>query len=291
MAISEVPIEILRDVESVLQCRIDQFLPAGGGCINHGGRLETSKGTFFIKWNKAETLPLMFKTETKGLQLLRDSKTIRVPKAIFESVAGNLQYLVLEYIESKPRNLSYWSDFGRNLALLHKHSNESFGLDHHNYVGSLKQYNNEEKSWVEFFISQRLEIMVKMACERDYIGSKERKRFDALYKALNSVLSVEEPSLLHGDLWAGNVIADDLGGPCMIDPAVYYGNREVDLAMTQLFGGFDKAFFGPYNEEFPLTEGYESRIRIYQLYPLLVHVNLFGKSYLPKVVSILNEFV
>jgi protein-ribulosamine 3-kinase len=291
MAISDVPGEILRDVETALHCSVSQFSPTGGGCINHGGRLQTSKGPFFIKWNRTEALPQMFKTESKGLKLLRDTKTIHVPEVVLESVAGNLQYLVLEYIESKLQNARYWTDFGRNLALLHKNSNESFGLDHDNYVGSLKQYNHQETSWGEFLISQRLDIMVKLAGERGHIDSRAREKFDALYKRLNSILSDEKPSLLHGDLWAGNLIVDDLGSPCMIDPAVYYGNREVDLAMTQLFGGFDKAFFESYNEEFPLAEGYESRIRIYQLYPLLVHVNLFGKSYLPKVVSILNEFV
>jgi fructosamine-3-kinase len=166
-----------------------------------------------------------------------------------------------------------------------------FGLDHENYIGSLTQINSVKSDWLDFYINERLGYQLKMAVDHGKLGSGTVQDFEQFYVFLESFLPSEAPSLLHGDLWGGNLMIGSAGEPVIFDPAVYYGNREVDLAMTRLFGGFSSRFYETYNEEFPLLPGYEDRIDVYQLYPLLVHVNLFGGGYISQVKSILNQFI
>jgi fructosamine-3-kinase len=163
-------------------------------------------------------------------------------------------------------------------------------LDHDNYIGSLRQFNKYQSTWTEFFIEQRLNIQLKLAFDNGLAKSDWTKQFESLYKKLSSLLPEETPSLLHGDLWSGNLITDEHGGPCLIDPAVYYGNREADLAMTKLFGGFADEFYSVYEANSRIAPGYNDRLDLYNLYPLLVHVNLFGSSYIPSVDAILRRF-
>ncbi|HZI24010.1 MAG TPA: fructosamine kinase family protein, partial [Chryseolinea sp.] len=154
----------------------------------------------------------------------------------------------------------------------------------------LPQFNNQNTSWVNFFIEQRLQVQVNLAIENGVAKADWEKKFAALYNKLPGLIPVEAPSLLHGDLWSGNLITDEKGEPCLIDPAVYYGNREADMAMTKLFGGFSGRFYAAYQEAFPLSPGHEQRVDLYNLYPLMVHVNLFGGSYVHSVESILGAF-
>lgn len=285
------PPEIVRKIEELTNERVKGFSLVGGGCINNGGRLVTDKGHYFVKWNDAQQYPRMFEAEAKGLALLRQPECIRVPVPVSHGHAGGYQFLLLEHIEQASKSRGYWDDFGVKLAALHRQSGETFGLDHDNYIGSLPQYNDRDTSWIGFFVARRLRPQVELAYQGNRIDVDVCRKFDALFEKLATMLPGERPSLVHGDLWSGNLLADEGGEPCLIDPAVYYGNREVDLAMTQLFGGFENTFIYAYNSVFPLLPGYSARFDIYNLYPLLVHLNLFGSSYRPQVVSILRQYV
>jgi fructosamine-3-kinase len=203
--------------------------------------------------------------------------------------ADDYQGLILEFVESKSKTDCYWKNLGDGLADLHKKTNTKFGLDHSNYIGSLPQYNDWSTSWIDFFIDMRLSVQLKLAVDNNQFPREIIGAFERLYKLLPSLLPVEKPSLIHGDLWSGNVI-DHLDEPCLIDPAVHYGNRESEIAFTQLFGGFDESFYRSYNESFKLQDGFQRRVDIYNLYPLLVHVNLFGGGYARQVRGILGRY-
>lgn len=290
------PLSVSNDVTNFLSKKFNadfilkDFTPTSGGCINNGGRLTTSRGIFFIKWNHAKRYPGMFMAEAKGLELLASADVIRVPKVVGVSENQDYQFILLEFISSQKHSAHYWELLARQLAKLHMKSGEYFGLDHNNYMGSLPQYNDVKKSWVDFFITQRLNVQLKIAIDSQAIDEFVLKKFEKLYQKISSILTDENPSLIHGDLWGGNLLTDENGNPCLIDPAVYFGNREVDLAMTQLFGGFANEFYEVYQEVYPLPKGAQERFDIYNLYPLLVHVNLFGQGYLNQVLNILNSF-
>ena len=166
----------------------------------------------------------------------------------------------------------------------------SFGLDHDNYIGSLPQSNHQHTSWVEFFIEERLEKQIALAKNSGALNNSTIQQFNNLFKRLKEIIPEEKPSLLHGDLWNGNYMLAADGCACLIDAAVYYDHREMDLAMTRLFGGFPEEFYESYHETFPLSSGFEERVDIHNLYPLLVHVNLFGGSYISQVKSVLSRF-
>ena len=270
---------------------ISDFKYASGGCINTGGVMDTSFGKMFIKWNDRHRFPKMFEVEFKGLQLLRSPNVIKVPEPLLSAEAGEFAFLVTEYISSSSRSEGYWDFLGANLAALHEITSTDFGLDHDNYIGSLPQVNNPGNDWIEFYINNRLEYQVKMAIDDGKMGSSSIDDFQRFYSILHTTLPKEIPSLLHGDLWSGNLMTGPVGEPVIFDPAVYYGNREIDIAMTRLFGGFSNRFYEVYNESFPLLPGYEERIDIYQLYPLLVHVNLFGGGYISQVKGILKRYL
>lgn len=291
MRVTAIPHDIIIKLQAELNFIITNFSPASGSCINNGGILKTSKGEFFLKWNDATTYLDMFEAEAKGLRLLKQSNTFTIPEVIVHGVTEKYQFLLLDYIQSKPRVTDFWKSFGKQLALLHLNTNGFFGLDHNNYIGSLPQINDPADNGVNFFIEKRLHFQLGLATDKNLVESKTRSQFEKLFNKLTSLLPDEKPALVHGDLWSGNLMVDENGNPCLIDPAVHYGSREADLAMTTLFGGFDMEYLDEYNHIYPLLNGYQERLSIYKLYPLLVHVNLFGKSYLPEVVSILNHFV
>lgn len=269
---------------------IKKCLPIGGGCINNTMKIETSEGNFFLKHNEAKRYPKMFEAEAKGLQILKSANEIFIPEVICYGEYGEESILVLEFLEPGKKQKNFFEDFGIRLAKLHKHSSEKFGLDHNNYIGSLPQSNKLHKSWIEFFIEERLEKQVKLARDSGAIGNLTIKQFNNLYNHFAEIFPNEKPSLLHGDLWNGNYMAASDGYACIIDPAVYYGFREMDIAMSKLFGGFSPEFYSSYNNEFPMEKGWQSRIDICNLYPLMVHVNLFGGGYLQEVKSILRRY-
>lgn len=291
-----IPDQIIRGARECLSktlqqdLTIDGFIPCGGGCINHGGKIQTSNGDYFIKWNDATRYPNMFNSEASGLNLLTKANAVRIPRQVGVDVSGSLQFIIMEFIQSKSRSIDYWELLGRGLATLHRTSAPAYGLDHDNYIGSLPQVNLAKPSWVEFFITERLEVQIRIGTNSRALDLSVVKKFEGLYTRLPTILHEEKPTLLHGDLWSGNLMTDDKGQPCLIDPATYYGHREVDLAMTQLFGGFSEDFYRSYQNAFPLERGFHERFDLYNLYPLLVHVNLFGQGYMSQLLSILKRY-
>jgi fructosamine-3-kinase len=250
--------------------------PVSGGDINEAFRFETSSGDFFVKKNSASRFPEMFEKEARGLKLLADAKEIPIPEVIFFGEEDDIAFLVLKFIESAPKQNNIWNSFGEKLAQLHKYSSEKFGLDHDNYIGSLHQSNNYHLSWTDFFREERLEVQVKIARDDDAIGRETVNAFERFYKRLDEIFPVEPPALIHGDLWSGNFMVNEIGEAVIIDPAVYYGHREMDLGMSQLFGGFSNEFYEAYQAHYPLENGWQQRMDYCNLYPLMVHVNLFG---------------
>jgi protein-ribulosamine 3-kinase len=291
------PDPLLSTVTTMLRRSISDSLsilnysPASGGCINNGGRLTTAHGSFFIKWNNALRFPGMFEAEAKGLKILAEPNIIDIPRVINTGECGGLQYIIMTYVDQRAPSSEYWKIFGEQLARLHHTTTTKFGLDHNNYIGSLPQANNFHSSWIDFFIQRRLVPQIDLAVKSGAIGTSMGKKFTDLFNVLPSLIVEEKPALLHGDLWSGNLMINEDGLPSLIDPAVYYGSREADLAMTQLFGGFNSTFIDAYHQTFPLSGGFEERIDLYNLYPLLVHVNLFGGSYVNQVQSILKRYV
>ncbi len=287
-----IPSAIVQAIQEKLKpTELDDFSFIPGGCINHGGILVTSRGYLFIKWNDRSAYPSMFEKEAKGLDLLRTTKTLRIPEVIGYGESEIFQFILLELIESKPRATDFWKTLGQKLASLHRHSAPSFGLDHNNFIGSLLQHNKPSNSWIDFFIHQRLEFQINLARDNDKPVHSLKKKLEKLYLKLPALMPVEKPALLHGDLWGGNLVSDEKGYPCLIDPAVYYGHREAELAYTQLFDHFDRTFYKTYEEVFPLEPGFEERVDIYNLYPLLVHLNLFDGNYLHQAEAIVNRFI
>ncbi len=269
---------------------IEQERPVGGGSINDSYRLDTNEGPFFVKVNHADQFPSMFVAEAHGLDLLGASETIRVPRVIATGEDHDDSFILMEWVEGGLKNDAFWTDFGRSLAALHRQTAPTFGLDRDNYIGSLKQVNTPRDNWADFFVHCRLEPQVRMAHDRKRIGDGDVLRFERLYARLGELFPQEPPALLHGDLWNGNFICNAKGQPVLIDPAVYYGHREMDIAMTKLFGGFDEGFYTAYNETWPLAAGWEERVDLCNLYPLLVHVNLFGGEYVGQVQEVVKRF-
>jgi len=261
-----------------------------GGCINNAVMLQTRQGPFFIKWNEGHHAD-MFEKEFRALQLLRKVGALRVPQPLVHGQIGPRYFLLMEYLESRYPQQNYWQNLGQGLALLHGHTAPQFGLDHNNYMGRLPQTNTANKEWVPFFIEQRLEVQLGLALYNEVVNAEFAEQYRALYPKLPDLLPAEQPAMLHGDLWSGNQMPGPEGEPCLFDPALYYGHREAELAMTKLFGGFEPEFYRAYNDTFPLDPGHEERYHIYNIYPLMVHVNLFGTSYLSGVQRVLKRYV
>ncbi len=266
------------------------YTNVGGGSINETYKISASEGLFFVKKNSASSFPQMFEKEALGIKTLGASKEIIVPEIIGTGEIDNIAFLILKYIKSGIIMSSFWDDFGTQLANLHRHTANKFGLAHDNYIGSLHQINKQHSTWSDFFREERLEYQIKLARDKGEMGKDTVIAFERFYKHLDNIFPIEPPALLHGDLWSGNFMVNENGQPVIIDPAVYYGHREMDLGMSQLFGGFDNQFYISYNDHFPLQQGWEERLQYCNLYPLLVHVNLFGESYLQSVKTILKKF-
>jgi fructosamine-3-kinase len=233
----------------------------------------------------------MFTEEARGLDWLRAATALRVPEVLAVADAENgPRFLALEHLDPGRRRPDFEEKLGRGLAALHRTGASSFGFEHDNYVGSLPQSNRAHLTWAAFYLEERLVPLVRRAIDRRHFVAGEGKKFDRLWSRLASLTGPEEPpSRLHGDLWGGNLHTDPEGQPCLIDPAVYGGHREIDLAMMRLFGGFGPRVFAAYDEAWPLAAGYEERVPLYQLYPLLVHVNLFGGGYAGSALRALDE--
>ena len=269
--------------------KVDIVREIAGGSINRSFYVKAGVKEFFIKLNKNAS-PDFFQRESEGLTELKKSGSFRIPQVITFGEFEETKFLLTEYITPSLSAHNYWDLAGRNLAKLHSVTSPVYGFHADNYIGALQQKNTTASNWIDFFIRNRIECQLDLAEKRTNI-TRIRTSFEKLFKILPQRLNTEPASLLHGDLWSGNIIVDEKGEPCLVDPAVYFGNREVDLAMTTLFGGFEQEFYQSYQEVFPLERGYKERFEIYNLYPLLVHYNLFGGSYLSSVEGTVNKIL
>ncbi|MBT8262258.1 MAG: fructosamine kinase family protein [Bacteroidia bacterium] len=276
----------IRSIAELHSLVLEGITPLAGGDINEVYLLQTSSGNLVVKLNNAERFPKMFETEKAGLELLSSTNTFRIPEVIANGETENTSYLLLEYILPGSKSTGFWTDFGVNLARLHKNRSDLYGWKHNNYIGSLFQSNAFTIKASDFYINERLRPQVNLARQNGYL-TEDLTRF---FKRVSEIIPNEPPALIHGDLWNGNYMVDKEGRPVLIDPSVSYSHREMDLAMMQLFGGFPSEVFLVYNEELPLESGWEERVSLWQLYYLLVHLNLFGAGYLGQVRSAISKY-
>lgn len=265
-----------------------------GGDINDAFELELKSGVrVFLKTNAAAHVS-MFPAEAAGLEWLRAAGALRVPEVLAVSNGRKSEpcFLVLELLTSGQPERDFDDRLGQGIAELHRFGAPRFGWERDNFIGTLPQRNAAQDTWADFFWYERLEPQLARAVAAGLASSRLRSGFERLASKLPQLVGPEEPpARLHGDLWGGNLHVDDRGAPCLIDPAAYGGHREVDLAMMRLFGGFGERVFRAYQEAYPLAPGHAERIALYQLYPLLVHVNLFGGNYVESVERSLARYV
>ncbi|HYO94601.1 MAG TPA: fructosamine kinase family protein [Polyangiaceae bacterium] len=264
-----------------------------GGDINDAHALTLEDGRRLFLKTQRRAPPGFFESEALGLDWLRAAAVIRIPRVIAVADATDpVPFLVLELLESAPPQRLFDEVLGQRLAALHQTSPGTLGFPRDNFIGLLPQSNATTSSWAEFWRARRLEPQLRRCVDAGRASYTLRRGFERLFASLPELLGPEEaPARLHGDLWGGNLHVDDAGEPALLDPAVYAGSREVDLAMMRLFGGFSERVFQAYAEAYPLAPGADERVTLYQLYPLLVHANLFGGSYARSVERALAQYV
>ena len=262
-----------------------------GGCISQARRLQGDKRSFFVKLSSAERLA-MFEAEAAGLAAIIASNSLRAPRPVAWGVAEGHSWLALEFIEFTSASASTSALLGERLAAMHRHTTDEFGWDRDNTIGSTPQPNPTTNDWISFFREQRLGFQLTLAA-RNSAPPPLLRLGQQLLAELPALFGAHRPqaSLLHGDLWGGNWAADTQGMPVIFDPAVYFGDREADLAMTELFGGFNSDFYAAYNGAWPLDPGYSARKRLYNLYHILNHFNLFGGSYAQQAEHMLKQIL
>lgn len=278
-------------LESVLGCNITNAEPVSGGDISKALCIHTSTERFFCKINQSSVALKMFQTEKLGLDEINQTNTIKSPKVLSYGQHEAISYLLMEFIETRNPTSKEMEGFGHQLGKLHSYPiGDFFGWKQDNFIGSLPQTNKNHSDWSLFYIHERLLPQLNLAREKGFLNSSEIPSKERLLKVCKQLMPEVIPALLHGDLWSGNYLISTLGIPYLIDPAVYFGHHEVDIAMTRLFGGFSSQFYQAYNEYIPKESCHEERNDIYQLYYLLVHLNLFGKSYYASVKQLLKTY-
>ncbi len=268
---------------------ITQRHTVSGGCINQSYSLSDGNLTYFVKLNQATKVE-MFAAEAQGLQEILATNTIKVPSPLCWGTTQNNSYLVMEWLEFNDGNSGSWEMMGQNLAKMHKAKvSQQFGWGVNNTIGSTPQINTLTANWADFFAEFRLGYQLKLAQRRSGNFPDYQKVVTIIREYL--INHNPQPSLVHGDLWSGNAAITIDGEPVIVDPAAYYGDREVDLAMTELFGGFPSAFYRGYNQEWQLDQGYQQRKTIYNLYHILNHFNLFGGGYGHQANKMIKQIV
>jgi fructosamine-3-kinase len=289
--------DLPRRVGERLGHRVTGTVDVAGGDTGQAYRMTLDDGrSVFVKRRPGATVDL-FHAEAAGLAWLAETATVRVPRVLAVGAddgggePGTDPFLALEWIEAGPRVADWDERLGRALAALHGFPVEGFGLHHVTFVGPLPQANDPRPTWPEFYVEQRLSPLVRRAVDDEVLPVEAAGLLDALARRLPALAGPVEPaSRLHGDLWAGNAVVGPDGGPWLVDPAVYGGHREMDLAMMRLFGGFGAGAFAAYREVHPLAEGHEQRVPLWQLYPLLVHAVLFGGGYASTALHLLRRY-
>ena len=273
---------------------IDGVRGVGGGCISNACRLEAAGRLYFLKWSEGEP-GLTFEAEAEGLRSLRVAASrLIIPEVL---VARNGEdtsrpgFILMEWIAEGPKGSDFWSTLGIGLGELHSSTGQSYGFHRPNFIGRIAQVNDVSDDWVVFFRLRRLEPQIEIARQTNRWRPRWDRLADRLLDQIGDVVpSTPEPSLVHGDLWAGNVIANEAGSPVLIDPATHFAHREVDLGMSELFGGFPVAFYDAYHDAWPIDPGYQERRDIYNLYHLINHLNHFGEAYAGQVERILQAY-
>jgi fructosamine-3-kinase len=286
-----IPDSLRSHLENLLEGSIKQAHLVSGGSVNEAAKITDTEGRdFFLKWNTSAPAD-MFPKEQKGLDLLKSAHSgLHCPKVINTGDAGGAHFILMTYIPQGKEKANSSRIFGEQLAALHKVTGDEYGLEYDNYIGRLPQSNKKHSDWIDFFVTERLEPQLKMALDGGKLPTAISKNFEHLYQQLPGLLPDEPASLLHGDLWGGNYCYNSEGNPAIYDPAVCYGHREIEIAFTHLFGGFSHDFYRAYQQSFPLQPDFDKRKDIYNLYPLLVHTNMFGASYALQVKSIISQF-
>lgn len=263
----------------------------GGGCIANAQRIIFKSGLkIFVKSGFGNS---MFQKEANGLKELARPKAIRIPQVL---LVGK-DFLILEFINSGSKLRNFFEVFGRQLAGMHRFTNAEYGFKEDNFIGSSQQANMPSSlgktDWGTFYFENRLLFQYKMAEKKGHVDEDFRSDFKKLEAKLPKIIekSDDPPTLMHGDLWGGNYMTDKSGLPVLIDPAVYYGHREADIAMTYVFGGFNATFYKAYQEAFPLEDGWEYRLNIYKLYHILNHLNIFGAGYYHEARSLIQFYL
>jgi len=292
-------IELKAEVENVLSNRfgkqvvINHFASLGGGCINNALKLNTNIGAFFMKWNANGPADLFAREAESLLELRKAAKGQIVVPEVFatKEVADDPGFLVQEFLPSKNTTFIDEEKLGRGLALIHKYSAPNFGFYNNNYCGATNQVNSWKENWIDFFRENRLQYLLNLIQNRNPLSVSESKIFDRLLDLIPELLPASvKPVLIHGDLWGGNYMISEKG-PALIDPASYYADREMEMGIMTLFGGFSDRFYAAYNEVIPLEADWEERNSLYQLYHILNHYYLFGGSYKMQALRIAQYFV
>jgi fructosamine-3-kinase len=282
--------ELALRIEALLGQRAASAHAVGGGNIAASWRVRLSSGDECFVKDYGDGPAGLARCEADGLRWLAEGKDLGVAEVL--GVADDAPLLVLRWIESAPKRHDFAERLGRGLAALHARGAEGFGHPQDNFIGSLAQSNAMQSSWPRFYAEQRIEPLVRLAAEAGRLSSRVVKETDMLLARLEDLCGPSEPpARLHGDLWSGNLMVDSDGSPCLVDPAVYGGHREIDLAMMQLFGGFEARTFQAYHEAYPLAPGHEERVALYQLYPLAAHVVLFGESYASSFAETVRRYL
>jgi len=282
--------EFQKHISNLLNEPLKSILSISGGDISVSYKVITSNNTYFLKTNSSKNALQMFKSEAFGLEYINKTKTIKSPTVHFCDSFQNTSFLLMDFIESKtPSNIDF-EYLGLKLAELHKNSSNAFGLDYDNFIGSLPQSNKLHENWSDFYAKERLIPQLELAKQIGLLSNKECPSENIIINNVETLFTNLKPSLLHGDLWSGNYLISKDREPYLIDPAIFFGHHEVDIAMSKLFGGFGFSFYNAYHSIFPKNLNSNSRIELYQLYYLLVHLNLFGSSYYNSVTSILKKY-
>jgi fructosamine-3-kinase len=270
--------------------QVTNYSQVFGGDINSTYVLSTNEDNYFIKLNTI-AFDDMLKKERDGLLLLRTANTpLKIPEPKLQGTFEQQSFLLMEYLDKGSESKSLWQQLATGLAQLHQITQDHFGLYHNNYIGTVFQNNTTATTWAQFYALQRIMPLMQQAYEQHKCTKADLQLAEQFCNKLPALMPEEQAALLHGDLWSGNRMFTWNGEACIYDPAVYFGHREMDIAMTLLFGGFDTQFYTTYNEVFPLQNGWRNRIDVCQLYPLLVHLILFGRHYYCAVKSILKKY-
>jgi fructosamine-3-kinase len=287
---------VQRAVGEALGSNLRTTQSVGGGSINESfaATLEDGREVFIKTHTSAH--PDMYPCEARGLDWMRQARALRIPEvlAVSDPTGKGPHFIAMEMLHAAKRQADFDEQLGRGLAQMHSQGPSQLGLEYTNFIATLSQDNRapQDGKWSTFYGEQRLLPLARKAEKQRHFRSETMGQFARLLKKLDNIAGPEEPpARLHGDLWGGNLHCDENGAPCLIDPAVYGGHREIDLAMMRMFGGFSERCFDAYNEAYPLAPGYRERIPLYQLYPLLVHVVLFGGSYVSSAQSALGRYL